>query len=79
VPAVLPANGCFATRLATRHGLLSASDAGAGLLSLGTVTVHPSPDHRMIGFQAAFFQQLLNIPQRQRISKVPADCAEPLR
>jgi hypothetical protein len=25
----------------------------------------------MISFQATFFQQLLNIPQRQRISKIP--------
>src|SRR5450631_1484866 len=30
----------------------------------------------MIGFQAAFLQQLLNVPQRQRISKIPADRAE---
>ena len=30
----------------------------------------------MIGLQAAFFQQLLNIAQRQRISKIPADCTE---
>ncbi len=30
----------------------------------------------MIGFQAAFLQQLLNIPQRQRISKIPADRTE---
>jgi hypothetical protein len=27
----------------------------------------------MIGFQAAFLKQLLNIPQRQGIAKVPAD------
>jgi hypothetical protein len=25
----------------------------------------------LIGFQPAFLQQLLNIPQRQRISKIP--------
>src|ERR1700730_6425481 len=30
----------------------------------------------MIGFQAAFVQQLLNVPQRQRISKIPADRTE---
>jgi uncharacterized protein (DUF2252 family) len=30
----------------------------------------------MIGFQAAFLQQLLNIPQRQRISTIPADRTE---
>jgi len=30
----------------------------------------------MIGFQPAFLQQLLNIPERQRISKIPADRTE---
>src|SRR5450631_632808 len=30
----------------------------------------------MIGLQAAFLQQLLNIPERQRISKMPADRTE---
>jgi hypothetical protein len=30
----------------------------------------------MIGFQTAFLQQLLNIAQPERISKIPADRAE---
>src|SRR5580693_8102539 len=30
----------------------------------------------MIGFQTAFLQQLLNIAQRERISKIPADSTE---
>src|SRR5450755_2224519 len=30
----------------------------------------------MIGLQAAFLQQLLNIPRRQRITKIPADSTE---
>jgi hypothetical protein len=30
----------------------------------------------VVGLQAAFLQKLFNVPKRQRVSKVPADCAE---
>jgi hypothetical protein len=53
-----------------------ASSTGADVaLTLG-LTLYQSPDRRMISFKAAFLQRPLNIPQRQRISKIPADRTE---
>src|SRR5215831_16129193 len=42
------------------------------LFQFGTVTLHPTPDRRVIRLQAALGEQLFDIAQRERISKIPA-------
>ena len=43
------------------------------LLKFGTIALYPAPYRRVIGFQAALLQELFDIAQRQRVSKVPAN------
>ena len=43
------------------------------LLQLRPVTLHPAPDRCVIEIETALLQQLLDIAQRQRITKIPAD------
>ena len=43
------------------------------LLDFGTIALYPTPDRRMIGSQTALVKQLLDIPERERVAKIPAD------
>src|SRR6266481_9802635 len=46
------------------------------LLQLGTVTLHPTPDRRVIRRQTALGQQLFDIAQRERVAQIPAPRAK---
>jgi Cu/Ag efflux pump CusA len=43
------------------------------LLELRAVTLHPAPDRGVIDVETTLLQQFLNIAQRKRIAKIPAD------
>src|ERR1700730_16242783 len=42
------------------------------LFQFGTVSLNPTPDGRVIRFQTALGQQLFDIAQRERVTKIPA-------
>src|ERR1019366_5935327 len=42
------------------------------LFQLGTVTLNPAPDRRVIGLQTAFGEQLFDVAERERVAKIPA-------
>src|SRR6202166_803767 len=42
------------------------------LFQFGTVTLHPTPDRRVIRRQTALGEQLFDIAQRERVAKIPA-------
>src|SRR6266446_4584293 len=42
------------------------------LFQFGTVTLHPTPDRRVIRLQTALGEQLFDIAQRERVAKIPA-------
>ena len=42
-------------------------------LQLRAVTLHPAPDRCVIDVETTLLQQFLNIAQRKRIAKIPAD------
>src|ERR1700693_1037382 len=46
------------------------------LLHFGAVALNPAPDRRMIRLLRALGEQLFDIAQRERVPKIPADCAE---
>src|ERR1035437_8791946 len=43
------------------------------LFQLGTVTLNPAPDRRVIGLQTALGEQLFDVAERERVAKIPAD------
>jgi hypothetical protein len=43
------------------------------LFQFRAIALHPTPHCRVIGLQAALFQELFDIAQRQRVSKVPTN------
>src|SRR5471030_1672314 len=43
------------------------------LFQFGTVSLHPTPDGRVIRVQTALGEQLFDIAQRERVAKIPAD------
>ena len=42
------------------------------LFQFGTVTLHPTPDRRVIRLQTALGEQLFDITQRERVPEIPA-------
>ena len=42
------------------------------LFQFGTVTLHPTPDRRVIRLQTALDEQLFDIAERERVAKIPA-------
>jgi len=42
----------------------------------GTVSLHPTPDRRVIRLQTALGELLFDIAQRERVTKIPADGAK---
>src|ERR1700675_3500753 len=42
------------------------------LFQFGTVTLHPTPDRRVIRLQTALGEQLFDVAERQRVAKIPA-------
>ncbi len=46
------------------------------LFQFGTVTLHPTPDGRVIRLQTALGEQLLDVAQRERAPKIPAHGAQ---
>src|SRR6266852_5551712 len=50
--------------------------AAQPLFQFGTVALNPAPDRRMVGFQTALGEQFFDIAERERMPKIPADCAE---
>ncbi len=42
------------------------------LFQFGTVTLHPTPDSRVIRLQTALGEQLFDIAERERVPKIPA-------
>src|ERR1035437_4274663 len=42
------------------------------LFQFGTVTLHPTPDRRVIRLQTALGEQLFDIAERERVPKIPA-------
>ena len=46
------------------------------LFQFGTVTLHPTPDRRVIRLQTALGEQFFDIAQRQRVAEIPAHRAK---
>jgi hypothetical protein len=42
------------------------------LFQFGTVSLHPTPDRRVIRLQTALGEQFFGIAQRERVAKIPA-------
>src|SRR5271154_3054567 len=42
------------------------------LFQFGTVTLYSTPDHRVIRLQTALGEQLSDVTQRERVTKIPA-------
>src|SRR5208337_1325669 len=42
------------------------------LFQFGTVTLHPTPDRRVIHLQTALGEQLFDVAERERVPKIPA-------
>jgi hypothetical protein len=42
------------------------------LFQFGTVSLHPTPDRRVIRLQTALGEQFFDIAQRERVAKIPA-------
>jgi len=42
------------------------------LFQFGTVSLHPTPDRRVIRLQTALGEQFFNIAQRERVAQIPA-------
>jgi hypothetical protein len=42
------------------------------LFQCGTITLHPTPDRRVIRLQTALGEQFFDIAQRERVPKIPA-------
>ena len=43
------------------------------MLQLRAVILHPAPDRCVIDMETAFLEQLFNIAQRKRVTKIPPD------
>jgi len=46
------------------------------LFQFGTVTLHPTPDGRVIGLQTVLGEQLFDVAERERVAKIPAHGAQ---
>src|SRR5215471_20416088 len=46
------------------------------LFQFGTVTLHPTPDRRVIRLQPALGEQLLDVAERERVPEIPAHGAK---
>jgi hypothetical protein len=44
--------------------------------TLPTIALHPAPHGCVIGFETTFREQLFDIAQRKRVTKIPADGAK---
>src|SRR5450759_1140782 len=42
------------------------------LFQFGAVTLHPTPDRRVIRLQTALGEQLFDLAERERVAKIPA-------
>src|SRR5215831_13826520 len=50
--------------------------AAQPLFQFGTVTLHPTPDRRVIRLQPALGEQLLDVAERERVPEIPAHGAQ---
>src|SRR6516165_5072077 len=46
------------------------------LFQFRTIPLHPTPDRGVVRLQTALGQQLFDVAERERVPKIPADCAE---